>query len=100
MRWLNMCYEYNPNQIECALLLCQLYRRLGQLKPALQMLHKALMAERGPDRFSAAVDIWDCDLPAVAADLIATKAQVQGISAQEAMHFFVLVSVLTMCLSF
>jgi hypothetical protein len=90
-RWLNTCYEYNPGQVECALLLAQLYRRLGQIKPALKALQRVLGTERGPQRNSEQIDFWDCDLPSVAADLLSVQAQVQGLSAGEAMHFFVLV---------
>ena len=91
--WLNMCREYQPNQVACALLLCQLYIRLGQLNPALKALDLVLTTERGADnRLSEQLGTWECDVPAMAADILSKKAQAQqSLSAGEAMHFFVLV---------
>lgn len=89
--WYNTCSEYNPKNADCAVQLCQLYVGLGQLNPALQALEVVLKTERSPQRVSVNVDLWDCDIPMVAVDLYSKKAQVQGVSAEEAMYFFLLV---------
>lgn len=73
------------------MLLCQLYIRLGQLQPALQAMKDMLSTERGGERLSQLLDIWDCDIPSLAVDLLRTKATAQGVSSEEAMYFFVLV---------
>lgn len=73
--------------------LCQLYVGLGQLNPALQALETVLKTERSSaHRLSESNHMWDCDIPLLAVDMYSKKAQVQGVSAEEAMHFFLLVS--------
>jgi hypothetical protein len=92
IRWLSTCRSYNPDQVDCVMLLCQLYVTLGQLKPALQTLDEMLTTERKVDRFHMFTGLWECDVPAVALDLLSKKAQTQGVEAGETMYFFVLVS--------
>lgn len=89
--WYSTCHDFNPKHVDCALALCWLYLGLGQLNPAIAALETVLKTERAVVRMSENVLLWDCDVPLVAVDLYSKKAQVQGISAEEAMYFFLLV---------
>lgn len=92
--WLNTCRDYNPKYVECSMLLTQLYVSLGQLGPALGsldvMLRTAPPARDG--RTSQFLGLWECDAPLVVLDVLAKKAQHQGVTPEEAMFFFALVS--------
>lgn len=89
--WLSMCRDYNPAQSECALALCQLYTKLGQLAPALAELHGVLQLRREQRQMLEYLTHWNCKVPLMAVQLFADKAVVQGVAADEAMYFFHLV---------
>ena len=88
-----MCRDYNPRQSECALALCQLHLSLGQLDLALAELDGVLTQRRADRLMMNNINHWECMVPRIAAELFATKAQSQqqGLSAEEAMYFFLLV---------
>jgi hypothetical protein len=89
--WLNMCKDYNPSNTECALSLVQQYLKLGQLAPAVLEMHAVLQQGREERHMMEYLNHWECRVPAMAVHLFATKAQTQGLEADEAMYFFVLV---------
>lgn len=91
--WLNTCRDYNPKYIECPMLLAQFYVSLGQLAPALATLDTMLRTAppTSTPRASQYLGLWECDAPLVIIDVLAKKAQFQGVSPEEAMHFFALV---------
>lgn len=79
------------------MLLAQFYVSLGQLAPALVTLDTMLRTPQpaaDARRTSQFLGLWECDAPLVVLDVMSKKAQFQGVSPEEAMHFFTLVSVI------
>ena len=86
-----MCRDYNPRQSECSLSLCQLYMRLGQIDPALRELHTVLQQDPEQRAMVEYLNHWECKVPAMVVQLFSLKAQTAGLSAEEAMYFFLMV---------
>lgn len=91
IHWLSMCRDYKPTQSECALGLCQLYIKLGQLQPALAEIHSVLQLRREERPMMEYLNHWECKVPAMAVQLFAKKAISSDLSTEEALYFFVLV---------
>ena len=90
-----MCRDYNPQQLECSLALCQAHVNANQLDKALAELHTVLQREEHPGREMVQyLRQHDCQLPALAVYLFAQKAVISGVAKDEAMYFFMLVSYL------
>lgn len=87
-----MCRDYNPQQLECSLALCQAHVNANQLDKALAELHTVLQREGHPGREMVQyLHQHDCQLPALAVYLFAQKAVISGVARDEAMYFFMLV---------
>ena len=84
-----------PHRTECAVELSKLYVSLGQLDPALAELEGVLRQERaGKVAMTSVLNHWECDVPNLVLDLYSKKAQVSGVTAEEAMYFFLTVRAL------
>ena len=89
--WLNMCRDYKPSHSECALALCQMHMKLGQLSAALVEIHAVLQLEHEERQMLEYLNQRDCKIPAMALHIFASKATVFGLEADEAMYFVLLV---------
>lgn len=90
-----MCRDYDPKQLECYLILMNLYITLGQLEPALEELDAALKLDKASRAMLTYYRQYDCDLPRMAVELLTLKArQHNSLDADEAMYFLMLVSYL------
>lgn len=93
VHWLSMCRDYNPQQSECSLALCQAHLNANQLDKALTELHTVLQREDNQAREMVEyLHQRDCQVPAIAVTLFAQKAITSGVAKDEAMYFFMLVS--------
>jgi hypothetical protein len=89
--WLSLCRDIDPRHTLCAENLCKQYISMGQLEPALTELMALLKA--APASEEAVVELigTECNIPGLVVDLFAKKALIKGITAPEAMFFFVMV---------
>ena len=86
-----MCRDYKPSHSECALALCQMHMKLGQLSAALVEIHAVLQLEHEERQMLEYLNQRDCKIPAMALHIFASKATVFGLEADEAMYFVLLV---------
>ena len=95
--WLSMCTDYDPKQLECYLILMNLYVTLGQLQPALIELDIALKLEKPNRAMLTYYRQYDCDLPRMAVELLSLKARQQNtLDVDESMYLVMLVYTSTM----
>ena len=87
-----MCRDYNPKQSECSIALCRLYITIGQIDPALEEIKLVLMQKKEDRLMLTTLKQWDCTVPSMVLDLFTLKAEIYGISSEEAMLYFLMVS--------